>query len=506
MKNEQALTNTAVWFRQMKETNNESFVPLLFDDSRYLVLKGGGGSGKSIFAGRKVLERCVTEEGSRWLVCRKVAKTLRESCFKQLIGQLSEYYPDAGWKANRGDMLISFANGSEIIFAGLDDVEKLKSIYDLAGIWIEEASELLESDFNQLDIRLRGESKWKKQIIITFNPVSVTHWLKRRFFDVADPRATVHESTYHDNRFLDQEAIRTLEGFKGVDDYYYRVYALGQWGVTGKTVFQMEHVQERWEADVQPLRCGGWASKVSYTPTGPVLIGGDWLDASKRDGLLVACRIYEERQPGHRYVIGADTAGEGSDWFAAQVIDADSCRQVAVLHQQTDADLFAQQLYWLGKEYGAMIAPEVNFDPTVVDKLVAWHYPSLYMRQVEDDATERIRVKYGFRTDKLNRPVAIAELITLMRDHPSKVCDRPTLEEMMSFVRNDHGRAEAAEGSHDDLIMAYAIALYVRSQAPKAVAERKGPKAKWEPDMFEDYYAASDEDRERLIELWGNPF
>ena len=501
MSKEEMLTQTALWFQQMKETNNESFLPLLFDDSRYLVLKGGGGSGKSIFAGRKVLERCVTEAGSRWLVCRKVAKTLRESCFKQLIGQLVEYYPDAAWKANRGDMLISFANGSEIIFAGLDDVEKLKSIYDLQGIWIEEASELLDSDFNQLDIRLRGESRWKKQIIITFNPVSVTHWLKRRFFDVADPRATIHESTYRDNRFLDAEAIRTLEGFKNTDDYYYRVYALGQWGVTGKTVFHMEHVQQRWEADVKPLRSGGWASKISYTPTGPVLIGGDWLAD------LGACRIYEEKQPGRRYVIGADTAGEGSDWFAAQVIDADSCAQVAVLHQQTDADLFAQQLYWLGKEYGwAMIAPEVNFDPTVVDKLVAWHYPNLYMRQMEDDATERIRVKYGFRTDKLNRPVAIAELIALMRDHPDRICDRPTLEEMMSFVRNGHGRAEAAEGAHDDLIMALAIAMYVRAQAPPAVAAKEIRKAKWEQDMFEDYYNASDEDRQKLIELWGDPF
>lgn len=494
------LTDTALWWRDMKASNNDAFLPLLFDNHHYLVLKGSGRSGKSIFVGRKVLERCVTEPGIRWLVCRKVAKTLRESCFAQLIGQLTKYYPDGGWKENKSDLLINFTNGSKIIFAGLDDVEKLKSIYNLHCIWIEEASELLESDFNQLDIRLDGSGNYKKQIILSFNPISVTHWLKRRFFDVPDPRARVHESTYKDNRFLDRETIRTLESFKDRDPYYYQVYALGQWGVIGKTVFMSSHVQQRWEADVKPLRCGGWASKISYTPTGPVLIGGDWLAD------LGACRIYEEKQPGHRYVIGADTAGEGSDWFAAQVIDADSCAQVAVLHQQTDADLFAQQLYWLGKEYGAMIAPEVNFDPTVVDKLVAWHYPSLYMRQVEDDATERIRVKYGFRTDKLNRPVAIAELITLMRDHPSKVCDRPTLEEMMSFVRNDHGRAEAAEGSHDDLIMAYAIALYVRSQAPKAVAERKGPKAKWERDMYEDYYAASDEDREKLIELWGDPF
>lgn len=498
------LTDTALWWKGMRETSNESFLPLLFDRHRYLVLKGGGSSGKSEFAARKILERCATEPGSRWLVCRKVAKTLRQSCFKLLKKQAKAYYGmaiDRIPEGETGDMYITFRNGSEIIFAGLDDVEKLKSIVDLNGIWIEEASELLDSDFNQLDIRLRGERRWYKQLIITFNPVSVTHWLKRRFFDAPDPRATIHESTYLNNRFLPEEDRLTLEGFKDRDPYYYQVYALGQWGVIGKTVFNAAHVQDRWEADVQPVRRGGWASKVVFDSSGPKLSGGDWLD------ILGACRIYAEPEKKRRYVIGADTAGEGSDWFAAQVIDADTCQQIAVLHQQTDADLFAQQLYWLGKLYNwALVAPEVNFDPTVVDKLVDWHYPRLYMRQKEDDITERVRLSYGYRTDKLNRPVAIAELIELMRDHPECVSDRATLEEMMSFVRNGHGRAEAAEGSHDDLIMALAIALYVRAQAPPAVAVKEIRKAEWEQDMFVDYYNASDEDRERLIELWGNPF
>ena len=60
----------------------------------------------------------------------------------QLRGQIAEHYPDAGAKINKGDLWIGFPNGSEILFAGLDDVEKLKSIYDITGIWIEEASEL----------------------------------------------------------------------------------------------------------------------------------------------------------------------------------------------------------------------------------------------------------------------------------------------------------------------------------------------------------------------------
>lgn len=495
------LTDTALWWRDMRDSSNGKFLPLLFDQHRFLVLKGGAGSGKSVFAARKVLERCVTEAGSRWLVCRKVARSLRESCFALLQTELTKRYPACGWKANKSDLSISFSNGSRIIMAGLDDVEKLKSIVDLNGIWIEEASELLESDFNQLDTRLRGETRWYKQIIVTFNPVSVNHWLKRRFFDTPDPEVRTHESTYLDNRFLDDEYKRTLESYQGKDDYHYQVYALGQWGVYGKTVFAMAHVQARWDADVPPVRSGGWASQVSYDSRGPRLSGGEWLES------FGACRIYTEPEKKRRYVIGADTAGEGSDWFGAQVIDADTCQQMAVLHQQTDADLFAQQLYWLGKLYNwALVAPEVNFDPTVVDKLVDWHYPRLYMRQKEDDATEKVRLAFGYRTDKLNRPVAIAELIELMRDHPECVSDRATLEEMMSFVRNDHGRAEAAEGAHDDLIMALAIALYVRAQAPPLEAEERDKPAKWEPDMYEDYYRASDEDRQKLIELWGDPF
>ena len=249
-------TSTAAWYARMKAENNAAFMPLYFDQHRYLVLKGGGGSGKSIFAGRKVLERVTSEPGHRWLVCRKVQRTIRESCFKQLIGQLSDHYPASGYRVNKSDLLITLANGSEIIFAGLDDVEKLKSIYNITGIWIEEASELTEADFNQLDIRLRGETDYYKQIILSFNPVSITHWLKKRFFDRKEPRARVHESTYKDNRFLDAEQIQVLEGYKETDEYYYDVYCLGQWGTTGRSVFNAAAIQRRLSTAPKPLDVG----------------------------------------------------------------------------------------------------------------------------------------------------------------------------------------------------------------------------------------------------------
>ena len=140
------------------------------------------------------------------------------------IRDSAAHYPDTGQRVNRTDMRINFPNGSEILFSGLDDVEKLKSIYAITGIWIEEASELDEGDLNQLDIRLRGETRFYKQIILSFNPISALHWLKRRFFDTPDARALTHRSTYRNNRFLDAENIRTLEAFRETDPYYCLLY------------------------------------------------------------------------------------------------------------------------------------------------------------------------------------------------------------------------------------------------------------------------------------------
>lgn len=477
--------------KRLRDGSNDTFWPLFRDHSRYLVLCGGGGSGKSIFAGRKLLERVTSEPGHRWLVCRKVAKTLADSCFAQLRGQIAESYPDAGAKILSGELEMRFANGSIILFAGLDDVEKLKSIYNITGIWIEEASELTEADFNQLDIRLRGETKYYKQIILSFNPISITHWLKRRFFDTQDPRATTHRSTYKDNRFLDEEAIRTLEAFKDTDPYYYQVYCLGEWGVTGKTVFDGQAVSERLSRIPEPVKRGLWEA-------------GDWTDA--KDGPV---HIFKEPEEGRPYVIGGDTSGEGSDFFVAQVLDNITGEQVAILRHQYDDDTFAEQVYHLGMYYNeALVGIEANFSIYPIKKLEQLGYKNQYVREQEDTYTGGIRKAFGFKTTAITRPVIIGQLVEAMREGIDLVNDRTTLEEMLTFVRNEQKklRPEAEEGAHDDCVMALAIAWYIRPQQRMTVlAKEPEGKAKWTEDMWEDYYSADAETRKYLIEKWGEP-
>lgn len=493
-----AAAHAAAWWEDLCRTNNDTFLPLFFDEHRYLVLKGGGGSGKSIFAGRKILERAVSERGHRILVCRKVARTLRESCFRQLVGQLSEHYPDIRRKVNRGDMLISFANGNEIIFAGLDDVEKLKSIYNITAIWIEEASELLEGDFNQLDIRLRGETKNYKQIIVSFNPISVQHWLKRRFFDREDVRARVHESTYRDNRFLDDEAIRTLEAFREVDEYYYMVYCLGQWGVTGQCVFNGREVSQRLAENIQPEAVGYFEFEYDGKAIREISF------EESPDGFV---KIYKKPMPGVPYVIGGDTAGDGSDQFVGQVLDNRTGEQVAVLRRQMDEDVYARQIYCLGKFYNdALIGIEANFSTYPVMELERLRYPKQYIRETVDEYTHRLKRSYGFRTDQRTRPVILAELIQAMREDIRLVRDAETLSEMLTFVRNESFRAEAAEGAHDDLVMALAIAHHIRPrQSYLAAAEESEGVAVWSESMWEDYRAAGKEERAYLLSKWGAP-
>ena len=166
-----------------------------------------------------------------------------------------------------------------------------------------------------------------------------------------------------------------------------------------------------------------------------------------------------------KYCIGGDTAGEGSDYFTGHVLDARSGLQVAVLKHQTDSDLYSRQMYCLGMYYKqALIGIENNFDSFPIKELVRLGYPNLYIREREDKFSGITEKSYGFRTTTVTRPVIISNLIKIVRENTRLINDVDTLKEMLMFVRNEKGRAEAQEGEHDDLIMGLAIAYRVREQ------------------------------------------
>lgn len=455
-----------------REAFNPLFRPYLTDNThRYLILYGGAGSGKSVFAVQRFLYRLLTLPLCNILVVRAVAATNRDSTYALFRQVISKWGLSELFSCKDSDLRISCANGNSVIFKGLDDTEKLKSITfpkgELTDIWIEEASEILEEDFNQLDVRLRGKGA-HKQMVLTFNPVSVLHWLKLRFFDRKDPRALVLKSTYKDNQFLDEDYKRTLEGYKDTDPYYYSVYCLGEWGVLGQTIFDAQKVSERLSQLAGPVRRGEFTFATWYSPeANEVLIDDSTIRWVEMDTGPI--QIYQEPAPGGAYVIGADTAGEGSDFNVGQVIDHITGQQVCTIRGQMDEDLFAKQLYCLGKHYHtALVSIEANFSSYPIRELERLRYPRQYVRQAEDSFTHRIRQSYGFKTSSVTRPLVIAGLVEVVREHPEWLNDRDTLNEMLTFVRNENGRPEAQEGAHDDCVISLGIAYYTRGRSAPA--------------------------------------
>lgn len=216
----------------------DKFIPLLFNESRFLIMKGSAGSGKSVFATKKLVFRSIYEGRHRHLLMRKVSKDLKESIFEEVKERISEwglrnrvYYHE-----NNSDLKI-YLKDSEFIFKGIDDPERIKSISKITTITLEELTEFDEDDFDQVNLRLRGETSFYKQTMAMFNPIDENHWVKKRFVD--DPPKDIslnfHESTYLDNNFLDEDYKKLLESYQQTNELYYQVYCLGDWGVVDKS-------------------------------------------------------------------------------------------------------------------------------------------------------------------------------------------------------------------------------------------------------------------------------
>ena len=164
------------------------------------------------------------------------------------------------------------------------------------------------------------------------------------------------------------------------------------------------------------------------------------------------------------YSLGGDTAGTGKDYFTGKVICNLDDKTVATLHKQyIDEDLYAEQMYCLGKYYhDALIGIEINYSrqPTrILQK--KYNYPNLYMRERLDGASDKPIMDYGFETTSRTKPIIIGELVETMRNAPWCEVDVPTLKEMTTFVKKENGKLEAIDGCHDDLVMAKAIAHFI---------------------------------------------
>jgi phage terminase large subunit len=278
---------------------NKVFKPVNLTRKRYRVLKGSAGSGKSVNIAQDYIIKLSDPryKGANLLCVRKIDVTNRNSTFSELFGAIQRIYGakwNHYWTVTESNMRMQCKiTGNAVIFRGVQhekDREKLKSITfpngKLTWIWCEEATELMESDLDILDDRLRGELNNPNlyyQITISFNPVSATHWIKRKFFDYQDEDILAHHSTYLTNRFIDEAYHRRMMRRKDQDPEGYQVYGLGNWGELGGLILTNYEIKD---FDTSPDRFDSMnsAQDFGFNHANAILEGG-W-----KDGDIYICR------------------------------------------------------------------------------------------------------------------------------------------------------------------------------------------------------------------------
>lgn len=231
---------------------NKRFIPFIHDETPFQIILGGGGSGKSVFAG----QRCALDlwGGKRnYLIARKVADTLRDSIYaevKAAIQGFGEEFASMFSFSLQPLRITCLETGCVAMFKGLDDVQKVKSIRapngPITDLLVEEAPECTADDIDQMWLRCRGKCKVIKRKTLLLNPVDARHWIaKKHCTGLADDALEYRESglvvmrsTYRDNRFLAPDDITKIEAFKITNPDFYRVYGLGLWGSLGSVIFK----------------------------------------------------------------------------------------------------------------------------------------------------------------------------------------------------------------------------------------------------------------------------
>lgn len=249
------------------------FEDYLFDwDWKTYFLVGGYGSGKSYHTALKIVLKMLGEKRTG-MVVRDTYATHKDSTFslfEELITDLGLLdHRNVGRvtpgkiRTTKSPYELKFSNGSKLLFKGLDDPQKLKSINNISLIWIEECSEISYAAFKELRGRMRHPTL-KLHMFLTTNPVSMDNWSFSHFFhdeqaerfvlddeELYEKKTVIvngtyyHHSTADDNVFLPPSYIEELDEMKSYDPDLHRIARGGRFGINGTRVLPQLEVAPR---------------------------------------------------------------------------------------------------------------------------------------------------------------------------------------------------------------------------------------------------------------------
>ena len=185
------------------------------------------------------------------------------------------------------------------------------------------------------------------------------------------------------------------------------------------------------------------------------------------------------------YVVSADVSrGDGTDYSAFHIIDVESLEQVAEYKGKISTQDFGNMLVNVASEYNnaLLVVENNNIGWAAIQQVIDREYPNLFYTSKDlqyVDVQHQITNKYrsqernmvpGFSTTSKTRPLIVAKLEEMFREESVVVHSQRLIDELFVFIYNGN-RAEAMTGYNDDLVMSFAIALWVRDTALRLRSE-----------------------------------
>jgi len=387
------------------------------DEAKFAAFFGGVGSGKTKAGAIKSLSLCITYPGIWGIVTAPSYKVLADSTFPVY----ESTFPRSIYSFNKTEFKMTLKNGSVILFRSTDDPLLLEGItagffhMDEGAKSPRRAFEILRDRLRQPDMPCRG--------YVTTTPFGL-NWLYTEF--LAQPRDNykAYQASTRENPFLPRGYLESIvEGYAGQEELALQQIE-GQFVVlSGSCFFPVDILKEMIADCRDPIE-------------------------TRQNGII---RIYRKPMIGRRYVGGADVAqGIGGDHSVLVILDWQTHDLAAAIAGNIACDDFAQMCSILGKEYNRAFLGIEDNGPGVAVLSRMRDYPRLYQRENK---------QYGWHTDLKTRPIMLADLEEWIRRKALPIYDREGLDEFFSFVRDDKGNVRAADGCHDDWVVALAIAV-----------------------------------------------
>lgn len=444
---------------------------------QYEVLFGGAaGGGKSYGQLIDALLYAIRYKGSKQLILRRTYKDLERSIIDVHLGL---YPKKPGYRYNASSHKGTFDNGSTIEFgycdAESDWMQYQGAEYDV--VRFDELTHFTETQYLKISSRVRGANNFPKHVKSSTNPGGPGHqWVKARFIDPAPPETA-----------FDSE-------IKGLQRIFIPSMATDNTYLMALDPLYIERLKQLPDEERKAMLYGEWD-----------LYAGQYFPEFKRTTHVVEPFAIPDNW--RRYY----TMDYGLDMYAAFLIAVDEAGNAYVYREIYEKDLIvsasierAQDHFremFDNKDYFTFLAP-----------------PDLWNRRQENGKSV---VDYWYdkgialtktSNDRINGWACVKEFLALRKNEfgemvpKLKVFSNCTnlIRTLPALQHDDRNPNDVADKPHElthapDALRGFCI-YWINP------AEKKRTVAKWAQDQWDDYYAASDAEQQRMIKMWGDPF